>query len=88
MVVLRPVAGVQLYVLAPLAVTVVLEPRHTLLPVNVIVGLGLTVTVLVAVLVQPVAVVVPVTVYIVVTVAVHVTLAAVDEFNPVAGDHT
>lgn len=61
-VVLSPVAGVQLYVLAPLAVTVVLDPRHTLLPLKVMVGLGFTVIVLVAVLVQPVAVVVPVTV--------------------------
>jgi hypothetical protein len=62
---LRSVAGVQLYVFAPLAVSVCVSPTHKVSgPTGVIetVGFAFTVTVTVAEFVQPVAVVVPVTV--------------------------
>ena len=59
----RPVAGLQLYVEAPLAVSEVLDPLQIVTEggETVIVGLGFTVTVTVAVLVHPFASV-PVTV--------------------------
>lgn len=61
---LRPVAGVQVYVVAPLAVIVVVAPRHTAaLPTAVaITGMAFTVISRVAILLQPVVVLVPVTV--------------------------
>ena len=58
---LNPVAGVQLYVLAPAAVNVVELPRQMVGEFTVIVGKGFTVTEVVAVLIQPAALV-PVTV--------------------------
>ena len=64
--------GCQVYVDAPLAVSVVeLFGHTTLFPLTVIVGIGLTVTVIVAVFVHPAAEV-PVTVYVVVDAGVTV----------------
>ena len=61
---------VQLYVVAPLAVNVVLSPLQILGLFTVTVGLGFTVTVAIAVPVQPL--VVPITVYVVVVVSAAV----------------
>jgi hypothetical protein len=58
---LNPVVGDQVYVLAPLAVNVVVPPGHTFASDTLITGNGLTVTFVVAVLLQPLASV-PVTV--------------------------
>ena len=84
-VLLKPVAGAHVYVFAPLAVIVKLSPVHRLEDggVNVIVGVGFTVTSTVAVLTHAPAV--PVTVYIVVTVGLAVTVAPTVALNPVAG---
>jgi hypothetical protein len=85
---LRLVAGAHEYVLAPLAVSVVLLPEQMegAFGLMVIVGKGFTVTVTVAVPVHPDDVV-PVTVYVVVTVGFAVTVAPVVELRLVAGDH-
>ncbi len=58
---LNPVAGDQVYVVAPLAVSVVLPPLQTVPLVELTVGNGFTVTADVAVFTQPAALV-PVTV--------------------------
>ena len=82
----KPVAGLQLYVVAPFAVRDVLSPLQIVAVAGVIVtvGLGFTVTVTVAVFVHPFPSV-PVTVYVVVVVGLAVTVAPVDEDKPVAG---
>jgi hypothetical protein len=84
----NPVAGDQAYVDAPPAVSVVDEPLHiaTAGGVQVIVGNGLTVTVVVVEPVHPAAVV-PVMVYVVVLVGFAVTLDPDVPERPVAGDH-
>ena len=76
---LNPVAGDHIYVVAPVAAIVVVEPLHiAVLPTVVfIVGAGLTVNVPVAFVAQPVTVFVPVTVYTVVTVGDAVTIPPV-----------
>lgn len=83
---LNPVAGDHEYVVAPLAVSVVLPPVQMVLEsgVTVITGSGVTVTVVVAVDEQ--LPVVPVTVYVVVLVGLAVTFAPVVPLKPVAGD--
>ena len=77
-VVFNPAAGDQTYVLAPLAVRVVLVPLQMLADagVRVKVGKGFTVIVLVAVFEQPPALV-PVTVYVVFAVGLTVMLVVV-----------
>lgn len=80
---LRPVAGLQVYVLAPLAFKAVEFPTQMEGELTVIVGVGLTVTVEVAVEVQ--LPVVPITVYVVVTVGLAVTILPVVPLNPVDG---
>ena len=82
---LNPVAGDHVYVEAPVAVSVVLEPLQMVAAGTLMVGNGLTVTVTVVVPTQPAAEV-PVTVYVVVVVGFAVTLAPVVALNPVAGD--
>lgn len=73
--------------LAPLAVMVVLDPRHTLEePPNVMVGLGLTVIVRTAVSLHPLPFV-PVTVYVVVVVGVQVMGVPVVAVRPDDGVH-
>ena len=57
---LKPVEGVQLYVVPPEAVSVAVPPEHIVGELTVIVGVGLTVTVDVAVAEHPLLV--PVTV--------------------------
>lgn len=81
---LNPVEGDQLYVVAPLAVSVVLLPLQIVAEFTVTTGFGFTVTL--QVLVPTHEPVVPVTVYTVVTVGLAVTLAPVVALNPVAGD--
>lgn len=84
---LNPVAGDQLYVLAPLAVKVALLPAHmvTLAGVTETVGTVFTVTTTVVDPEHPP--VVPVTVYVVVAVGEAVTVAPVVPLKPVEGDH-
>ena len=81
----KPVAGLQLNVAAPLAVSVVLFPSQIVCAAEAIVtvGTGLTVTVTVVVPVHPF--VVPDTVYVVVDVGFAVTTAPVVEDKPVEG---
>ncbi len=63
MVSLRPVAGLHVYVLAPDAVSIVLEPSQIdVVPLMVTTGNGSTVTACFAILEQEVTVFVPVTV--------------------------
>jgi hypothetical protein len=82
---LKPVAGVQLYVVPPPAVNVTPEPPPQMAggELTVIVGPGVTVTVTAAVPEQPE--VVPVTVYVVVDVGFAVTLDPVVPLKPVEG---
>ena len=81
----KPVAGDQMYVLAPVAFNAADDPAHiTLLAPPLTVGLGLTVTVTLAVPAQPL---VPVTLKVVVTVGLAVGLAQLVHDKPVAGDH-
>ena len=82
---LNPVAGLQVYELAPVAVSVVDCPAQMDAGGTEMTGGGFTVTVTCAVAVHPFLV--PVTVYVVVLVGVAVTLAPVVALNPVAGDH-
>ena len=82
---LKPVLGDQLYVFAPLAVSVVLAPLQILGELTVIVGNGKIVTTAVAVFKQPFTPV-PVIVYVVVVVGFAVTLAPVVALSPVLGD--
>lgn len=81
----KPVDGLQLYVVAPLAVSDVLLPSQIVAAagVTITVGTGLTVTVTVVVPVHPL--VVPDTVYVVVDVGFAVTIAPVVEDKPVEG---
>ena len=82
---LNPVVGNQLYELAPVAVITVLFPLQiVVVPVIIIVGNGVTLTVIVFVPVQ--APTVPLTVYVVVTVGDATGLAIFDALNPVEGD--
>ena len=84
----RPVDGLHVYVLAPLAVSVVLLPLHIdgAAGVTLIAGLGFTVTVTVVVLLHPAALV-PITVYVVVAAGLAVTVAPVVADKPVEGLH-
>ena len=84
---LKPVLGVQVYVLAPVAVRVVLLPGQ----IDdgggtTITGLGLTVTVTVVVPVHPL-ISVPVMVYVVVVPGLAFTVAPVLALNPIFGAH-
>ena len=83
---LNPVVGLQLYVVAPVAVNVVEEPAQIGLEplVAFTVGIAVTVTVDVAVLEQPLLV--PVTVYVVVVVGLATGLYIEVELNPVEGN--
>jgi hypothetical protein len=83
---LKPVAGDQLYVVAPLAVSTALPPEQKVAEEGEILtdGEAFTVTVTVEMPVQPP--VVPVTVYVVVLVGEAVTVAPVVALKPVAGD--
>ena len=85
----KPVAGDQVYVVAPLAVSDTLPPAQIAGVAGVIVttGAGLTVTVTVFEFVQPLAPV-PVTVYVVVVVGLAMTVDPVVALRPVAGDQT
>ena len=84
---LSPAAGVQVYVLAPLAVSKVDCPAQIVAgEETVTTGIGLTVTVTCAVLVHPAAEV-PVTVYVVVETGDAVTVEPVVLLNPAAGVH-
>lgn len=81
---LKPVPGLQLYVVAPLALRLAEAPAQIVEPpVAVTPGIGFTVITAVAVAEQPEDV--PVTVYVVVEVGVAVTVGAVVELRPVAG---
>ena len=82
----RPVDGDQLYVVPPLAVSVVEVPVHIATDAPpLMVGKALTVTVFVPVLIHPLASV-PVTVYIVVVVGLAVMPEPVVAVRPVDGD--
>ena len=85
---LSPVAGDQMYVTAPDAVSVaVCCPTHIAGGAGTeITGSGLTFTVTCVDAVQPLASV-PVTVYVVVEVGLAVTVVPVVALSPVAGDH-
>jgi hypothetical protein len=77
----------QLYVLAPLAVSVVLLPEQIIvLPLMLITGKGLTVTDIVCTLLQPTALV-PVTVYTIFDCGDASTAFEFARFSPVAGAH-
>jgi hypothetical protein len=82
----KPVAGLHVYVVAPLAVSDVLLPLQIVAVVGetVTVGFGFTVIIAVAVFVHPFPSV-PVTVYVVVVVGFAVTVAPVVADKPVAG---
>jgi hypothetical protein len=83
----KPVAGDQLYVSPPVAVSVVEAPLQMAVPEPaLIVGSALTVTVTAAVLVQPLASV-PVTVYVFVVVGLAAGLAQAVHDRPVEGNH-
>ena len=81
---LRPVAGLHVYVLAPLAESEADLPTQIVAELTATVGVGFTVTVEVAVAVQPAAEA-PVIVYTVVVVGLAVTLVPVVPLNPVDG---
>ena len=81
---LSPVAGLQVYELAPVAVSVVDCPAQIAAGETEITGGGIIVTVTCAVAVHPFLI--PVTVYVVVVVGVAVTEAPVVLLNPVGGD--
>jgi hypothetical protein len=83
---LKPVPGLHVYVLAPLAVSDVELPAHIVAEGTVTVGVGFTVIVAVAVVVHPAAEV-PVMVYAVVEVGFAVTALPVVALSPVAGLH-
>ena len=83
---LRPVEGVQAYVVAPEAVSVAEEPAQIAAgPLIVTVGFGFTVTVAFTAELQPDAV--PVTVYVVVAEGEAIGLEHVVQERPEAGDH-
>lgn len=89
LVALSPVAGLQVYVVAPLAVKLTPVPPIQMFAeggVIVTVRDEPTITLTVWVPVQP-ATLVPVTVYVVVTVGLAITVAPVVVLNPVAGAH-
>lgn len=82
----KPVAGLQAYVVAPLATRPVFEPEQIAEEggVTITTGAAPTVTITVLLLVQvPFE---PITVYVVVTVGVAVTVAPVLALKPAAGD--
>ena len=82
----NPVAGDHVYVLAPVAASVVLLPMHmVLLGPALTVGTGFTATVIWSVLLHPPEV--PVTVYIVVVAGDATGLSQLVQDSPVAGDH-
>ena len=82
----NPVAGDQVYDVAPVACSPTLKPTHIVLSAPAFtVGNMLTVTVTVAVSLQ-LAPLMPITVYIVVVVGLAVGLAQLVHDNPVAGD--
>jgi hypothetical protein len=85
LVALSPVAGLQLYVVAPLAVSPTLLPLHIpgLAGITVTVGVGFTVTVIIWVPLQ--VPVVPVTVYVVVAIGLAFTVVPTVALNPAAG---
>jgi hypothetical protein len=85
LVLLKPVAGLQVYVPAPLAVKVALPPEQMVAELTLTVGLGVMVTVEVFASVQPL--VVPVTVYVVDEPGVAVTVEPVVALSPVEGVH-
>lgn len=76
--------GVQVYVLAPVAVSVAVLPGHMVAEFTVTVGVGLTVRVDVAVVVHPAAEA-AVIVYVVLTVGLAVTVDPVVALRPVDG---
>lgn len=82
----NPVAGDHVYVEAPVAVNVVLDPIHIAAGGTVIIPLAFTVTIAVVVETQPAALV-PVIVYVVVAAGVALTLVPVVALKPVDGDH-
>jgi hypothetical protein len=84
---LRPAAGAQVYVVAPLAVTNEPVPLHIVSDAGAIVtvGEGFTFITLVTASVQPTFV--PVTVYVVVVAGLAVTVAPVVALSPVEGLH-
>jgi hypothetical protein len=83
---LKPAAGVQLYVVAPLAVRLTEPPEQTAGADGVTdkVGVGLTLIAILVVSLQPVASV-PITVYVVAVLGLAVTTAPVVEFKLLAG---
>ena len=84
---LNPVAGLQLYVFAPLTVSMVEPLGHMVVPpVIVIVGVGFTVMVTCAVSLHP-APLVPTTEYVVVPDGLALGLLHVLQLNPVDGSH-
>jgi hypothetical protein len=85
-VVFNPVAGLQVYVLAPPTVNVVVCPWQIVAPIPVTTGVVFTVTITVVAPVHPVAND-PVTVYVIVAVGFAVTEPPVVPLNPVPGLH-
>jgi hypothetical protein len=83
---LSAVAGLHVYVLAPLAVSAVDCPLQIVAGETAITGRGLTFTVTCVEAVQPLLSV-PVTVYVVVVAGLAVTGEPVDELKSVEGDH-
>jgi hypothetical protein len=85
---LKPVAGAQLYVAAPLAVKLVPPPpEHMFAEVGVTLTVGAVFTVIVTVCVPLQGPFIPVTVYVVVTVGVAVTDDPLVALKPAAGAH-
>jgi hypothetical protein len=80
----KEMAGVQVQVAAPEAVSVAVWPAHMALPVAVTVGVGFTVTVVVTGVAEQVPTV-PFTVYTVVLAGEAVTMALVGLLIPVVG---
>jgi hypothetical protein len=81
---LNPVEGLQLYEVAPFAVSVAVLPEQIVGELTVTIGVGFTVTT--AVLVDVQLPVIPVTTYVVVEAGVAVTTDPLVALNPVEGD--